>query len=292
MRKNGEVTRRRFLATAGMLPLAAAALQAARQSGVPVGLELYSVRTELTNDLSGTLARVAEMGYELVEFYSPYLKWTPVMARDVRRQLDDLGLRCPSTHNPAAAFSGDMLEHAIELNAILGSRMIIMASPPPKLETVDAWKQLAETCTAATEALRPHGMSAGFHNHAVEWRPIDGQRPMDVLAAGTPREFVLQLDVGTCVQAGADPVAWIEANPGRIRSMHCKDWGGGDDRGYAVAFGEGDAPWMRIFDAAESVGGIEHYYIEQEVSPPGGQFAMAERCLANYRQLRAGARGG
>ena len=73
-------------------------------------------------------------------------------------------------------------------------------------------------------------MSTGYHNHQTEWQPIEGKRPMDVLAANTPKDVVLQLDVGTCVEAGADPVAWINGNPGRIRSVHCKDWGAGRTR--------------------------------------------------------------
>jgi sugar phosphate isomerase/epimerase len=288
MSHNDTVSRRTFLAGAGALPLViSAGAAAAQRKPIPVGLELYSVRTELTNDLLGTVSAVAKMGYQAVEFYSPYLQWSNAQAKEVRQRLNDLGVSCPSTHNPATAFSGDPLQRAIELNDILGSKLISMASPPPKLVTVDAWKALADTCTKATERLRSVGMTAGFHNHATEWREVEGQRPMEILASGTPRDFVLQLDIGTCVQAGADPVAWINAHPGRVRSIHCKDWGAGEGRGYAVAFGEGDAPWLRIFEAAESVGGIEHYLIEQEVSPPGGQFAMAQRCLDNYRKLRA-----
>lgn len=282
------VSRRTFLAAAGAVPLAmSAGVAAARQRAVAVGLELYSVRTELANDLLGTVSTVAKMGYQVVEFYSPYLQWSNAQAKEVRQRLNDLGISCPSTHNPATAFSGDPLQRAIELNEILGSRLISMASPPPKLVTADAWKTLADTCTKATERLRPLGMTAGFHNHAMEWRPVEGQRPMDILASGTPRDFVLQLDIGTCVEAGADPVAWINAHPGRIRSIHCKDWGAGEGRGYAVVFGEGDAPWRRIFEAAEKTGGVEQYLIEQEVSPPGAQFEMARRCLDNYRKLRA-----
>jgi len=51
---------------------------------------------------------------------------------------------------------------------------------------------------------------------------------MDILAANTPKDFMLQFDVGTCIDAGADPIAWIKANPGRINSIHCKDWGAGE----------------------------------------------------------------
>jgi sugar phosphate isomerase/epimerase len=110
---------------------------------------------------------------------------------------------------------------------------------------------------------------------------------MDLIAANTPKDVVLQFDVGTCVEVGADPIAWIYANPGRIKSVHCKDWGAGQGRGYSVAFGEGDAPWLKIFEAVESTGGIEYYLIEQEVSPPGQQLAMAEKCLDNWKKLRA-----
>jgi len=84
--------------------------------------------------------------------------------------------------------------------------------------------------------------------------------------------------------AGSDPVAWIEANPGRIHSIHCKDWTRA--RGYQVLLGEGDAPWAAIFKAAESAGGVEYYLIEQE----GSQFSAletVERCLANWKKLKA-----
>ena len=155
-------------------------------------------------------------------------------------------------------------------------------------KTLNGWKQLGGQMTKVVEKLKPLGMTTGFHNHATEWRAIEGQRPMDVLAASTPREFILQFDVGTCVQAGADPIAWIKANPGRIRSVHCKDWGAGQgsDRGYRVLFGEGDSPWKAIFDAAESVGGVEYYLIEQEGSR-FSSFETAEKCLATYKQMRA-----
>lgn len=270
---------------AAAVPLVSSAVsarQAARR--VAVGLELFSVRAELAKDLPGTVTAVAKMGYEVVEFFSPYFNWTTTQAKEVRALLDGLGISCRSTHNGAAAFSGDGLKKAIELNQIIGSTTIVMASPG-KIVGIDGWKGLADRLTGVTETLRPLGMRAGYHNHQYEWPAIDGQRPMDVLAAGTPHDFTLQFDVGTCVEVGADPIAWIKAHPGRTRSIHCKDWGKGEGRGYAVAFGEGDAPWAEIFAAAESVGGVDYYLIEQEVSPE--PLKMVERCLANYRKMRA-----
>lgn len=277
------ISRRTFLAGSGGLPFAL--LAAAQRRTVSVGIELYSVRTELMRDLPGAVTAVAKMGYEVVEFYAPYFEWTPAAAKDVRKLMDDLGIRCLSTHNNSPSFTADGLQKAIELNQIIGSKYIVMASPP-RITGLDGWKTLGTQLTAVAEKLGPLEMATGYHNHQTEWPLMEGQRPMDVLAATTPENVVLQLDVGTCVQAGADPVAWINANPGRIKSIHCKDWGAGQDRGYSVAFGEGDSPWTKIFEAAESTGGVEYYLIEQEQSPPGQQLQMAERCLANWKKLR------
>ena len=106
----------------------------------------------------------------------------------------------------------------------------------------------------------------------------------------TPKEFILQLDVGTCLEAGADPIAWIRANPGRTKSVHLKDWAPGgkaDEKGYRVLFGEGAAPWKEITVTAESVGGVEFYLLEQEGSR-FPEFETAERCLASWKKFRAG----
>jgi sugar phosphate isomerase/epimerase len=148
--------------------------------------------------------------------------------------------------------------------------------------------RLAARMTAVSEQLRPLGLATGFHNHQTEWKEVDGKRPMDALAAGTPKDFVLQFDVGTCMEAGADPVAWIKANPGRIKSLHLKDWAPGKDeeqKGYRVLFGEGVTPWREIITAAESVGGVEYYLMEQEGSRYA-EFETAERCLATWKKLR------
>lgn len=275
------ISRRQFVAMAALAPFA---LRAAARK-IPVGLELYSVRDELAKDLPGTLNAVAKMGYQAVEFYAPYFQWTPEYAKQVRRQLDDLGLRCYSTHNGNESFTRDGLGKAVDLNRILGSRYILMAGADP-IANLAGWRALGERITKIMDTLTPLGMSSGFHNHETEWQPVEGKRPMDVLAAHTPKEFVLQLDVGTCMAAGQDPVAWIKANPGRIRSVHCKDWSRWRPWSpYRVLFGDGSAPWEAILAAAESVGGVECYLIEQEGSRYS-QFETARRCLAAWKQMR------
>jgi sugar phosphate isomerase/epimerase len=292
----GSHSRRAFLsisaAVAARLSITAFAAEPAPsetrpKSKIPVGLELYSVRGELAKDLPNTLKTVAGMGYQVVEFYSPYFKWKPPYAKEVRNQLDDVGLRCYSTHNGFESFSSDEnLSHAIELNQILGARYVILASAPgPK--GVDGWKGLCEKLSAAVEKLAPHGLGSGYHNHQAEWAKLEnGQRIMELIAANTPKEFVLQLDVGTCEEAGNDPVEWVKANPGRIKVMHMKEWapGKGDEKGYRVLFGEGVTKWKELVAAAESVGGIEYFLIEQEGSR-FSEFETAQKCLENWKAM-------
>jgi sugar phosphate isomerase/epimerase len=274
------VSRRSFLALAAATPLASAAPQGKR---IPIGLELYSVREELKQNLMGTVRDVAKMGYEAVEFYAPYFRWTDAYAKDVRKLLDDLGIRCLSTHNDSQSFTPENLPRAMELNQIIGSKLIVMASAG-RVQGLDGWKAVAGRLNQAAGKLKPQGLRTGYHNHTAEFRPVDGRRPIEVIAENTGKEVVLQFDVGTCIEAGSDPVAWIGKNPGRIVSMHCKDWSPEPGKGYTVLFGEGVAPWKKIFEAAEATGGIEYYLIEQEGSayPP---LETAERCLATFRKL-------
>ena len=301
------ISRRKFLALSGIVPAAIAAQSMggnvfAADTPVatppsakkyPIGLELYSVRGELARDLPNTLRTVAKMGYEVVEFYAPYYDWKIPYAKDVRTLLDDLGLRCHSTHNHIESFTaGPTMDKAIELNQILGSWLLVLATAPGGTNGLEDWKKLSGRLAAVVEELKPHGLSAGFHNHQTEWTPLEGgPRAMDVLAAITPKEFVLQLDVGTCVNAGADPVAWIKANAGRIKVIHLKDWAPGDraqEKSYRVLFGEGTSPWKDIFAAAESTGGVEYYLMEQEGSR-FPEFETAQRCLDAWKVMRHGA---
>jgi sugar phosphate isomerase/epimerase len=275
------ISRRSFLTS--MAAASAALPLVAQRKKVPVGLELYSVRQDLAKDLIGTVRAVAKMGYEVVEFYSPYYAWTPDYAREVRKLMDDLGIRCLSTHNDARAFAPEGIDQAIELNGIMGSRYIVMASAG-RASTVDDWKKVAERLNGAAEKMNPAGMRPGYHNHQLEFKALEGTRPIDVIAENTDKSIVLQLDVGTCVEVGQDPVAWIRKNPGRLNCIHCKEWSPEPGKGYRVMFGEGAAPWKEIFQAAESTGGVEFYLIEQEgsdVSP----FEAAAKCLANFREL-------
>jgi sugar phosphate isomerase/epimerase len=276
------LSRRAFLAISAALPWAFRGFASATPStSIPVGLELYSVRDDLKQDPEGTVRAVAQMGYQAVEFYAPYFDWSDAQAKSMRKLLDDLGIRCYSTHNGEDFFSSAKIDRARDLNQILGAKYMVLASSDPKKD-FDGWKALADELNAAADKLQSSGLKVGFHNHDAEWKPVAGKRPMEILAANTHPSVLLQLDVGTCLEAGSDPVAWIRANPGRIRSIHCKDWSPDPAVGYKALFGEGKADWKAIFHAAEHGGGVEFYLVEQE----GSRFSeqeTARRCLAAFR---------
>jgi sugar phosphate isomerase/epimerase len=277
------LTRRSFLATSAVLPFAFRSFAA--DNSIPIGLELYSVREALKKDPDGTVRAVAQMGYQAVEFYAPYFDWTHPQAKQMRKLMDDLGIRCYSTHNDEDYFSAAKIDHARDLNLILGTKYMVQAWSDPKTN-LDAYKVLADNLNAAAEKLAPAGLKVGYHNHDAEWKTIDGKRPMDVLAANTAPSVMLQLDVGTCLEAGGDPIAWIRANPGRIRSIHCKDWSPDPNVGYKTLFGEGKADWKGIFRAAENGGGVEYYLVEQEGSRYS-ELETAKRCLEAFRTTHA-----
>jgi sugar phosphate isomerase/epimerase len=280
MKTDHTFSRRSFLSLFAAAPFGAAAVAAAAKP-IPIGLELYSVRDDLEKDLMGTVEQVAKLGYQCVEFYSPYYGWAPDYAKQVRAKLDDLRIRCYSTHNDSVSFTPGGIGKAMELNHILGSRYIVMASPG-EVKTIDGWKQVADMLNKASDTMRANGFNAAYHNDDDEWKPMEGQKPIEVVARNTEKGVILQLDTGNCMASGGDPLAWIRSNPGRIHSMHLKDWS--PQEGPRVLLGEGVAPWKKIFAAAQSVGGAEFYLIEQE----GSRYApmdTAKRCLEAYRKL-------
>lgn len=274
---NPQMTRRRLLQASTIVPLAGAFGQAKK---IPIGLEMFSVRKALAEDRLGTVRKVAALGYEDVEFFAPYYSWSMDEIKELRKVMDDVGIKCLSTHNNLTNYKAENIRKAIDYNKILGSGILVIASAgQPK--TLDGWKTVADSLTQGHDRLKAAGLRGGYHNHQAEFTPIEGKRPIEVIAADTPKDFVLQFDVGTCVEMGSDPVAWINANPGRIRSMHLKDWS--KEKGYRVLYGEGSVPWKEVIAAGIKTGGAEFLLIEQEGSDYS-ELETAQRCLAAFKK--------
>src|SRR5215212_6429808 len=114
---NQPLTRRDFAALA---TASAAGLSAQTKGRFPVGLQQTAVGRNIQQDLPGTLRAISKMGYEVIEFSAgTFMKWSPQEAKQVRTVLDEVNLKCRSTHNEIASFSGDGLSKAIELNQII-----------------------------------------------------------------------------------------------------------------------------------------------------------------------------
>jgi sugar phosphate isomerase/epimerase len=275
------ISRRSLLTLAAMSPLAGGA---APQRKIPVGLQLASVRNEMAQDPLGTVRAVAKMGYECVEFWAPCYYWTPKFAKEVRKILDDAGVRCYSTLNDIGFLTPSKIQQAIDVNQALGSTLLVASDA--EAESLDDWKAVAASLNRAADKVRPLGFRVGYHNHEEEFTPVGGKLPMAVIAANTAKDVVLQLDTGNCLQGGGDPVAWIEQNPGRIRTLHCKDWiPAPKPKCYFVGLGEGHLNWKKLFEAAEKTGGVEYYLIEQGTAPKHTPMENAALFLPIFRKL-------
>src|SRR3954467_2782735 len=283
-----DLSRRAFLATSA----SAAILGAQNKKRVPVGLLIYAVLADWKKDFNGTLTAVARMGYEGVEL-TQYESWTPARANEVRQLLDSIKLPVLATHTEPEYFvPGDKMKAAIELNHVLGTRTMCcvrgLATAPAGIgyyakasAANDAWRELTDVLQSAAETLKRDRMGCSFHNHAVEFEPVDGVKPIDLLAKA--KDLLFHIDVNVARRAGADPVAFMKQYPHKTECLLLTD-GPADEKRHAPLFGKGDTPWKDIFATAESVGGVKYYLLTHgatEMTP----LETVKRDLEQYKQI-------
>ena len=255
---------------------------------LPIGLELWSVRHELADDVRGTLKAVAEMGYEGVEFAGP----PQHSAEELKSILDETGLACFGWHTPFDLVQDDKLEDTIAFNKTIGNQFVIIPGlPRDRTQTRDDWLKMAGFFNELADKLAPHGMRTGYHNHTVEFKPLDGENPWDTLFGNTKDEVVMQFDTGNGKFGGADTLPILERYPGRATVLHLKPYSttaaeeAGDPRaGFKPIIGEDDLPWDDIFRVAETTGGTTIYIVEYESDafPP---LEAVDKCLKALRAM-------
>jgi sugar phosphate isomerase/epimerase len=245
---------------------------------VPIGVQLYSVRHDCEKDLPGTLKALKGYGYEAVEFAGYYGR----SAADMRKLLDDNGLKCCGTHTGLDTLEGDALAKTIDYNKAIGNRLLIVPGiPEERRKTAEDWKKLAALFDSIADKTAPGGMRVGYHNHNVEFVAMGGSTPWDIFFGGTEKGVVQQIDTGNCIEGGGDPVALIKRYPGRTASIHIKEFSKTKPDAFV---GEGDVPWKDVFEACENVGGTEWYIVEYEhESQPA--LPSVDRCLRNLRKM-------
>jgi sugar phosphate isomerase/epimerase len=243
---------------------------------LPIALQLYSVRGECGKDLPGTLAAVAKMGYEGVEFAGYYGR----DAKTLRKMLDDNGLKCCGTHTGLDTLTGDHLKATIEFNKILGNEFLIVPSLPGKcLASEKAIKETAKLFTELAAKAKPAGMHVGYHAHGGDFRKFGKETCWEILFGNAGPDVVMQLDTGNCLGAGGDPIAMLKKFPGRSLTVHLKEHGGKAN----APVGEGTVPWKEVFKICESTGGTKWYIVEHEGQ--GAPLDSVKKCLQNLKKM-------
>jgi len=248
---------------------------------IPIALQLYSVRKDCERDLYGTLEEIAKMGYEGVEFAGYYDR----TAEELRKILEDLGLKVVGSHLRIDTLRGDELKKTIEFNRVLGNKYLIVPSLPKEMrESKASWIEAARLMNKISEKVKPEGMQTGYHNHAVDFIPINGEIPWHIFFGEAKPEVIMQLDTGNAMMGGltADEVIEvIKKYPGRAVTVHLKEFSATNKK---AVIGEGDMKWEEFFRACETVGGTEWYIVEQEsyAYPP---LECVKKCLENLKRL-------
>jgi len=223
---------------------------------IPIGLELYSVRNLIPKDFTGTIEAIGKMGYQGVEF-AGYHGWDR-KPKELRKLLDDNGLKCCGTHTHLPTLEGDELKKTAELHTILGNTFLIC----PYLTAKDAagWMELAKKFNDISARAKELGMFVGYHSHKSDFTKYDDKTSWEIFFDNTNHAVIHQLDVGNTIDGGGDPLALIRKYPGRTRSTHLKERGGTP----TAALGEGTVDWKTLLNAYETVGGTEWYIVEYE----------------------------
>jgi sugar phosphate isomerase/epimerase len=281
-----KLTRRSFLSEGalGMLAVSAATEWSSPANadplGVPVGIQLYTVRQELARNFDGTLRQVAAIGYKEVEMAGFYSKTSTEILRSMR----SVGLRVISAHYSLDELRQD-LDAKIGFAKELGLRYMIcpgtsLPHPPPRHSgrlrlTLDDWKWNADQFNKVGAQTQKAGIQFGYHNHYLDFIRTEGKIPYNqMLEWCDPQLVKFEIDVGWMVYAGFDPVHYMTRYPGRFPELHIKGVKVGSKPfvslrgGFPTAeLGRDDkVNWKGVFAVARTAG-VKHYYLEQESFP-------------------------
>jgi len=244
-----------------------------------VGIQLYSVREDMSKDPAGTLKKLAEMGYHYVE-HANYIdrKFYGYNAKDFKGLLDSLGLKMLSGHtrlDPQHWDAGkkdfsDSWKHTVEDAAVAGQQYVISPSLDASLrKTYDDTLRYMDVFNKCGELCKKSGMKFGYHNHDFEFSTVlDNKKLFDIILQHTDPELVAQqLDMGNLYNGGAIAIAVVMQYPGRFELMHVKDEikaTTGTEKYESTILGEGIVNTRQVVDLGKKSGGTHQFIIEQE----------------------------
>jgi sugar phosphate isomerase/epimerase len=258
-------TRRDFLTTVGTA-IGAATLGARVLSATEsarhlphIGIQLYTLRTLTEKDLEGTLAKVAGIGYDEVEF-AGYFGKTPAQ---VRAMLKKNGLASPSTHTQLPK-SDDEFQKVCADAKIIGHKWVVIAwLAPEERKNADDWARHADHFNKLGAITKSHGLKLAYHNHDFEFMHVGDVTGLDVLLSKTDPKLVdFEMDLYWVTKGGGDPIALFKRYPHRFPLMHAKDATVAPERAMADV-GSGTIDFAKIFAQAKT-SGMQHVYVERD----------------------------
>jgi sugar phosphate isomerase/epimerase len=230
---------------------------------LPVALQLYTVREQLKDDFRGVVHRVAEIGYDGIQFAG----YGGLSAAEMRRLLADTGLQPVATHTGLDTLE-NRLDADIDYNLEIGNRWIICpALPEARRQDAAGWREVAASLNRIGQRCRDRGLLFGYHNHAFEFPQVPdapaGDRGIDILLGQTDADLVFwEPDVYWVHKGGADPAAMIRQYASRVPITHLKDVTK-DERATFAEVGEGGLDWPAILQASDE-SAVEWHCVEQD----------------------------
>lgn len=229
------------------------------KKSTPYGLILYTVRDDMQKDPTGTLEKVAAIGYEVVEA-AGYAngKIYGMKPSEFKRTVESFGMKLISSHTMV---DDKNVDKVVEDAVAAGLEYVI--HPWMKGGDMDVFKKMAENLNKYGEKFRKAGIGYGYHNHSFEFEAKDGVLPYDVLLQGTdPNLVAFEMDLFWITKGGHDPWEYFAKYPGRFEIWHVKDMKGSGDRDMTEV-GNGVIDFNKIFHLKDRAG-MKYYFVEQD----------------------------
>ena len=254
-------TRRDFLKSTAMLS-AGAALLSVPAAAMPVqniGIQLYSVRKDMLADATGTLKKLAAIGYKNLESAgSEKGSYYGLQPKEMKKIASDLGMKLLSGH----VHIGSDWQKTVDEAAEAGQTYLICSTMPSNGQTVSNYKHCADIFNQSAEVAHKSNLIFGYHNHEYEFEKENGQVLYDVLLTETdPTKVKFEMDLGWLIVTGNDATAYFNKYPGRFPLWHLKDMNKKEK--HSTEFGKGDIDLKALLAQAKKAG-MKNYFVEQE----------------------------
>lgn len=283
-----KTNRRNFLKTSGTALGTAAVLSQmpftlAACSAVPksFGFQTWTIREQLSQDFTGTLKKMAKMGYKELEMCSPlgysgtgFEVLKDFSGTELRKQIEDQGLICRSSHYNMGELR-ESLDNRIEWATQLGMKQMVAASFwLAKDASVDAYRKSCDELNKMGEKTKAAGIQMVFHNHHMEFEKRGDELIYDEMLKVLDPELVkMQFQVAV-VNIGYKAADYFRKYPGRFISAHLADWSAKKDE--QVPIGQGEVDWDDFFVAAKK-SGVQNYFVEMDPATfqPSAEFLLS-----------------